>query len=440
MTQEHTWISRCHVKQQDASGLIKYYSVQVACTARDTVELHQQLAKHLLGESLELQSIEYSRLIQQHLDKLDYYDQQSVSLAAQAAQQGYAIGELQPIESHSESLNSEGTSYLEIDSLSLQYQHDPKKPSWQQPWIDPELKNLLFKSDIRTYLLVDATSRNRITTTFDLDDYDEVKKQSLYSGQLAQELKQQAPYVIDITLTEEQLGDDNLVPKFHRDFFSNHWGKGTAILLHSQNDINDIVFHLKKFIKIRDTDGKWFYFRFFDPNIMNHYLQSIQRWPQRVSKWYGANGDKQLIRAYFCEDDDGGVANSYHLSQEHQLKTTGKIELTTEEFRLFEDYRWQQNKKLIEKEIRQDFPSEVESLNRNQINNWCEQGNEKGYTTPRALYDYCYAELMAQIHTFDLSQIEQYLSEQKNSHLEKSKLLYESTKDAVERYTKGTKG
>jgi hypothetical protein len=46
---------------------------------------------------------------------------------------------------------------------------------------------------------------------------------------------------------------------------------------------------------------------------------------------------------------------------------------------------------------------------------------------------------MAKTHGFDLSQIEQYLSEQTTSHLEKSKLLYESTKDAVKRYATGTK-
>ena len=439
MRQEQTWISRCHVTQADSEGIIGHYTIQIACNASDEVELHRQLRDLATRESFDLESIEYNRLIQEHLDRLDYYDHASVQLATTSAQHGYALGELQPIEAKGKTLNPDGLTYIEIEQHDVRLEADTKKPSWQQPWIHPTLKELLFTEHAKTYLLIDATTRSQLLKTFDLEGFGDLEIRSLYAGQLAQELKQQAPYVVDLTLNNQQIADDDSVPKFHRDFFTKHWGKNTGIILQSEEPIDQVVFHLKKFIKIQDKNNKWFYFRFFDPRTMNHYLQSIQKWPQRVAKWYGANSDNELIRAFLCEDNSGETVNVYRIKSNHGLKHSGKVTLTQTEFEFFKDYRWSQNKKLIETELRQDFQQETAELNSDDINSWCEEGLKKDYTTPRALYDYCYAKLMAQTHGFELSQIEQYLSEQTTSHLEKSKLLYESTKDAVERYTTGTK-
>lgn len=436
--QQHTWISRCLVAQLDPEGIIKNYTIQVACNASDEVDLHHQIRAHLQNNNFTLKSIEYTRLIQEHLDRMDYYDQVSINLSAEAARHGYALGQLDPIKEQSSSINAEGPSYLNIQSQPMEFSINPEKPSWQQPWIDPSLKQTLFKSDTKTYLLLDATSRGIISKTFDLDDYNDIDKCSLYSGQLAEDLKQQAPYLLDVTLNEDQLMDDSSVPKFHRDFFSKYWGKNTGIFIHSSEPLDKLNFHLKKFTKVQDETGKWFFFRFFDPRIMAHYLESIQRWPQRIAKWYGAQKNSQLIQGFICEHMAGNEYKVFQLKPNHGLTHSGNIKLTHNEFDLFSDYQWQQTKNLVEIELRQDFPKETIDITNDDINDWLETAANKGYTTPRALYDYSYSVLMALTYGFDLSEIEQYLTEQTTSHLEKSKLLYLSTKDAVERYAPGS--
>lgn len=436
--QQHTWISRCLVAQSDPHGITKNYNIDIACNASDEVQLHCQLRDLAQQNQLALKSIEYSRLIQEHLDRMDFYDQQSVNLAAEAARNGYAFGQLQPIEGQATSINADGPSYLRINKHPIELEIDPAKPSWQQPWIDPVLKETLFKSTTKTYLLTDATSRSMINKTFDLDDYNDLDMRSLYAGKLAEELKQQAPYLINVTLSQEQLDDDSLVPKFHRDFFSNYWGKSTGIFIQSTETLDNVIFHLKKFLKIQDDNGKWFFFRFFDPRIMSHYLESIQRWPQRIAKWYGAKNDSELIQNFICEDMAGKQFIDFQLKPEHALNHSGNISLTSVEFEFFEDYQWQQNKKLVEIELRQDFSKETADITNDEVDEWLETASTKGYTTPRALYDYGYSVLMAQTYGFDLSEVEQYLTEQTTSHLEKSKLLYLSTKDAVERYAPGS--
>ena len=145
-------------------------------------------------------------------------------------------------------------------------------PPMDRTWIDPQLKELLFgqalpeehqhilKTDvsstetqrngeqpednqvqplIRTYFIVDAHLRRKITRIFDLDqefkrrspgapdipgpngNQGNIEYQSLFKGQAQEDLKEVAPYLIDMTLPDQAYEDDQLVPYFHRDFLNN---------------------------------------------------------------------------------------------------------------------------------------------------------------------------------------------------------------------------
>ncbi|GAA0207274.1 hypothetical protein GCM10009123_13480 [Kangiella japonica] len=64
---------------------------------------------------------------------MDYYDQVSINLSAEAARHGYALGQLEPIKDQPSSINAEGPSYLNIQSQPIEFSFNPAKPSWQQP-------------------------------------------------------------------------------------------------------------------------------------------------------------------------------------------------------------------------------------------------------------------------------------------------------------------
>lgn len=431
MPQEHTWISRCLVTQQSQDGLSQTYSLEIACTAGDEVVLHSKLRQLIDQNAYELESIEYSRLIQDHLDKLDYYDHSSIQLASEAANKGFALSEPKPIKAKQPSLNTDKTSHLKIDQLEITLKHSSEKADWQQPWISPELKQSLFDKDINTYLLLDATARNLVTTTYDLDDYDDIDMHSLFSGKLADELKQYAPYLIDMTLSPEQLNDDNLVPKFHRDFFTKHWGKNTGIFIHSHQEIETLTRHLKKFIKIRDTDNKWFFFRFFDPRIMNHYLHSIQRWPQRLAKWYGVDKEHQLIDSFSCEDIDGTIAKRYQLLPSEELKPAGKIELTSEEFDIFKDFRQKTQRRKTWDILKKDYPTQAKHLEYEQISQWCENAQALGYQGNRAIFYYTRASFLAFSNNLDLTELIDHFSLTNTSDTERAQELDQLTQEFI---------
>lgn len=163
-------------------------------------------------------------------------------------------------------------------------------PFWDHEWIAPELKELLFGQPeenvkLRTYLIVDASLRKNITGTFDLDTLD-VPVQCLFKGDAAEELKEVAPYLIDMTFPDGAWGDKDKVPSFHKNFFAKHWGQNTGIFIRTTALFADILGHFRKFPRIQvEEDKRWVYFRFWDPRIAPSYFNSIKTLPEKVSAW-----------------------------------------------------------------------------------------------------------------------------------------------------------
>lgn len=429
MRQQKTWISCCIVSRTDEMGGLSYFQLYIASDDPEQTQHHNRLHELIAQQHYCLTSIEWSKQITPSDKDVSY---QQLQLAEQARCNSLSQTELVPVDLLESSVAENRPQYLTINSQVVEKIVENDKPFWARPWIDEELKSLLFRPDTNTYLLVDATARAKVSMIFDLDHYDDIEQQCLYSGDLAVKFKKNAPYLLNLTLTQQQQEDADSVPQFHKDFFAKHWGQNTGIIVQSKEDITTLTRHFKKFIKIQNEQKKWFYFRFCDPRVMNHYLQSIVQWPQRVAKWFGINGDEQLIDAMICEDTAGNRLYQFTPETERKLTNSGTMNLSTSDYEIFKNYRRQYNKKLVIDEISHDFLDEVEELHQEQLGVWYEEGIRKGYTTARGLYDYCYAQLMAKNYQLDLSEIERYLEEQPFSHLEKSNILQRTIKQTID--------
>ena len=183
-------------------------------------------------------------------------------------------------------------------------------PFWDQEWIAPELKELLFgpseekETELKTYFIVDAALRKKVTGFFDLDKV-KLPVRCLFKGEAAQTLKQHAPYLIDMSLPEGALEDRDLVPDFHKDFFKKHWEQGTGIFIRSKASMDQVLKHFRRFTRIQvEEDKRWVLFRFWDPRIAPHYFESIEDSPEKALQW-GALRDGGRIEQIIgkCEDD-----------------------------------------------------------------------------------------------------------------------------------------
>jgi hypothetical protein len=114
-------------------------------------------------------------------------------------------------------------------------------------------------SEHQLYAILDAARDPRIYQG--LVDSD-CAYQCLYRGDLADELREVAPYLVHLQpqapLTEWLL---NL-----------GWGDSWGIFLASAADMRDLRRHFRRFLMVYSEDGKPLYFRYYDPRVLRLYL------------------------------------------------------------------------------------------------------------------------------------------------------------------------
>ena len=175
-------------------------------------------------------------------------------------------------------------------------------PFWDKEWITPKLKELVFgqpkdtKERLRTYFIVDAGARKNVTGVFDLDtDFVDVPIQCLFKGEKAEELKEVAPYLIDMTLPDGAWDNKDAVPDFHKSFFAKHWRQNTGMFIRTPALFADVWGHFRRFPRIQvEEDKRWVYFRFWDPRIAPSYFYSIKTIPEKISAWVDMRGTTRI--------------------------------------------------------------------------------------------------------------------------------------------------
>ncbi|ATG48563.1 hypothetical protein CEW89_13950 [Celeribacter ethanolicus] len=199
---------------------------------------------------------------------------------AQAVHSGHPaeMGAMSVIAKHANGHTAE--SYLTITEHEIAPLSDQTDiPFWDRAWIAPELKELLFCQPqdgpkMRTYLIVDATLRKNVIGAFDLDNVD-VPVQCLFKGSAAEELKESAPYLIDMTLPDGAWDDGGLVPAFHKSFFAKHWDKGTGVFIQSTYSQDAVKRHFRRMTKYIGINGTSYFFRFWESNCIFDYFSGI---------------------------------------------------------------------------------------------------------------------------------------------------------------------
>ena len=244
-------------------------------------------------------------------------------------------------------LDGEADGYLDIEEHSITSLPDQSDlPFWEQDWIAPDLKELLFgqtddsKEPLRTYFIVDATLRKNITGVFDLDMLD-VPVRCLFKGDAAETMKEAAPYLIDMTLPDGGWEDNDRVPAFHQDFFAKHWGKNTGIFIRTMASMDEIWAHFRKFTKVQveDVNG-WQFFRFWDPRVAGKYFAGVKGWYDRACRWFAPDSVAGPLQV-FVEQKQGATCLGIALSEMFEKDANQPLcafKITTRELRIFEAY------------------------------------------------------------------------------------------------------
>ena len=110
---------------------------------------------------------------------------------------------------------------------------------------------------MQTYAVLDGA---KITNLPELLERGDLEHRCLFKGGAYDKLKNVAPWIV-------RLEDDNV---FTRNLFTRSdagwhmWDNQPGIYVRSRGTLNDIWRHFRKFTRVRDESGKWFYLRFWE--------------------------------------------------------------------------------------------------------------------------------------------------------------------------------
>jgi len=129
---------------------------------------------------------------------------------------------------------------------------------------------------LSTYAILDAA---KVVNFIEMLEASELEHRCLFKGKAAEEMRDVAPYVVRL-----QEGVD-----FTRNLFSHDpeqevpwfmWDREPGIYVRSRGSLEEMWRHFRKFTKVQDEDGKWFYFRFWEPKVILNLLS--QKRPERT--------------------------------------------------------------------------------------------------------------------------------------------------------------
>jgi|ERR1041385_4662742 hypothetical protein len=102
-----------------------------------------------------------------------------------------------------------------------------------------------------------------------------LRHESLYVGDVGQELEDVAPYLVELRR------DSALLTQLaHR-----AWGLSWGLFLTSDAGFEDVHRHLRRFLKVETEDGRQLYFRFYDPRALRIFLPTCT--PDQLTEFFG---------------------------------------------------------------------------------------------------------------------------------------------------------
>lgn len=283
----NAWVGKCHIRDEDEVSQLECYA---AVWAQSLDEVEIALQQHFRSQSQSLLLLENAFPIMQWLQQ--YGHNNAVMDLAKVVQSHHKVElgaykkvgeESAAAENETQSEAEAATEYLTITEHEVEPLADQSQiPVQYQEWITPDLKERLFGQPdtgkkLRTYFIVDPTLRKKVAGEFDLDSSQiDVPVTCLFKGKKAEELKESAPYLLDMTLSGGAWNSSDSVPDFHKDFFKTHWGEHTGIFIRTTALFDEVWRHFRKFTRVQmEEDKRWVFFRFWDPRTISTFIEAL---------------------------------------------------------------------------------------------------------------------------------------------------------------------
>ncbi|TCP91181.1 uncharacterized protein DUF4123 [Cricetibacter osteomyelitidis] len=169
--------------------------------------------------------------------------------------------------------------------ILLKHARDPS-PFLFSPVPRPVIPYLWKADDIQCYAIINAQTSFWFPTRFERDD---IRSACLFKGEKGEKQRNTAPYLVELPFNHpfvEELFSEPKQDKENKDGLQ-YWRKNFGFFFCSAAPFEALLAHFSDFIYMPTYDERLLYFRFYDPSVLETYLDRLTYYPKKLSTFFG---------------------------------------------------------------------------------------------------------------------------------------------------------
>ena len=293
----------------------------------------------------------------------------------------------------------------------LGWSENHQEPVFPSPvWDENTLKKdiALFGEplpELKCYFILDANKHKLLEP-----ESFHCRIENLFQGEFAEITKEIGPYLVEVIPYPDYKAESELMGLFSDEGAMTrfNWHEELGIFIHSRYDFDTVLHHLRHFPVMKDENGKWFFFRFYDPKVLRNYLDVIATSPEKLNKFFGY--EKRIIHAF-----GSGIGDSFYYYQIKALPEDTRnipIILTDFEIKGFKDKKWLETREKMVGYILKTYPHVYSPLEQEQLIKNLDEGRNKNYIYETAIVQYAVAKQSAVKNGRDFAALEKQLEQE----------------------------
>jgi len=297
------------------------------------------------------------------------------------------------------------------DMTQLGWSENHQEPLFPSPvWDENTLKKdiALFGEplpELKCYFILDANKHKLLEP-----ESFQCRIENLFQGEFAEITKEIGPYLVEVIPYPDYKAESELMGLFSDEGAMTrfNWHEELGIFIHSRYDFDTVLHHLRHFPVMKDENGKWFFFRFYDPKVLRNYLDVIATSPEKLNKFFGY--EKRIIHAF-----GSGIGDSFYYYQIKALPEDTRnipIILTDFEIKGFKDKNWLETREKMVGYILKTYPHVYSPLEQEQLIKNLDEARNKNYIYETAIVQYAVAKQSAVKNGRDFATLEKQLEQE----------------------------
>jgi hypothetical protein len=293
----------------------------------------------------------------------------------------------------------------------LGWSENHQEPVFPSPvWDENTLKKdiALFGEplpELKCYFILDANKHKLLEP-----ESFHCRIENLFQGEFAEITKEIGPYLVEVIPYPDYKAESELMGLFSDEGAMTrfNWHEELGIFIHSRYDFDTLLHHLRHFPVMKDENGKWFFFRFYDPKVLRNYLDVIATSPEKLNKFFGY--EKRIIHAF-----GSGIGDSFYYYQIKALPEDTRnipIILTDFEIKGFKDKKWLETREKMVGYILKTYPHVYSPLEQEQLIKNLDEARNKNYIYETAIVQYAVAKQSAVKNGRDFATLEKQLEQE----------------------------